>query len=113
MNTIAIFAPVGSRPGFSSTNVLIRFFEPVGGKVATLNLNGFRFFSRAKTLAFPDKGRILLNRREGFLRFATRYEPKLSYTDNLKLCKVGQVDQSPSKGVRGLICFSRPSATVS
>lgn len=47
METFAIFAPVGNRPGLSCTDKLRRFFKPVGGKVAILNLNGFRFIWRA------------------------------------------------------------------
>lgn len=101
-----IFAPVGSAPVIDCINELERFFEPLGGKAGTRNLKRFSFYSMANILALPvDKGEILLNRRKGLYRFATRYEPKQRHTVNSIRLQNGQVNQSPLGG-RGLICFS-------
>ena len=100
-----MFALVNGRPTFGSVNSCrTRFLEPLGGKVATLNSKRFSFYSMAETLALPDEGEILLNRRDGFLRFATRYEPKLNYTVTPSDCK-GQVNPSPYGGLGGGFAF--------
>lgn len=71
MKTIALICPVGSRPGYPVSTAESRFFEPYGGKVATLNLIGFCFIRpavRAKLPVFQrlDQVNALMGRNNDF-----------------------------------------------
>lgn len=113
LEILSILAPVNSAPGFPLLTSCKRFFGPIGGMAGTLNLNRSLLYSRANTLALPDEGEILLNRRKGLFRFATRYEPKPILYGNFNQCKRSGKSIS-LKGGRGVdLLFPTYLPTVS